>query len=303
MGTSYNVTYISDRELDYQPEIDSVFAAINHSMSTYIPDSDISRINNGDSTVVVDRMFRDVFELSKEVHDSTNGYFDPTVGVLVDAWGFGPGKQIVLDSAKVDSLLDYVGFEKVGITADNRITKSDYRIRFDFNAIAKGYAIDRLAAMLDAKGITNYLVEVGGEIVAKGKNVLTDKPWVVGIDNPEGKDRSKPIVLLNLNNEALASSGNYRKFRIDSITGKKYVHTINPKTGYTKNSNVLGSSVIANTCAKADAYATAFMVMDLDDSIKFLVQEKDMEAFIVYLDREGNVQEFMTDGFKKRIVE
>jgi thiamine biosynthesis lipoprotein len=303
LGTSYNVTYISDRELDYQPEIDSVFAAINHSMSTYIPDSDISRINNGDSTVVVDRMFRDVFELSKEVHDSTNGYFDPTVGVLVDAWGFGPGKQIVLDSAKVDSLLDYVGFEKVGITADNRITKSDYRIRFDFNAIAKGYAIDRLAAMLDAKGITNYLVEVGGEIVAKGKNVLTDKPWVVGIDNPEGKDRSKPIVLLNLNNEALASSGNYRKFRIDSITGKKYVHTINPKTGYTKNSNVLGSSVIANTCAKADAYATAFMVMDLDDSIKFLVQEKDMEAFIVYLDREGNVQEFMTDGFKKRIVE
>ena len=303
LGTSYRITYISDKKLDYQPEIDSVFTAINHSMSTYIPDSDISRINNGDSTVVVDRMFRDVFELSKTVHDSTKGYFDPTVGVLVDAWGFGPGKQIALDSAKVDSLLDYVGFEKVGITDDNRITKSDYRIRFDFNAIAKGYAIDRLASMLDAKGITNYLVEVGGEIVAKGKNVMTDKLWVVGIDNPEGKDRSRPIVLLNLKNEALASSGNYRKFRIDSVTGKKYVHTINPKTGYTKNSNVLGSSVIASTCAKADAYATAFMAMDLEDSIKFLVREKDMEAFIVYLDKDGNIEEFMTDGFKKRIVE
>ena len=303
MGTSYRITYISDKKLDYRPEIDSVFTAINHSMSTYIPDSDISRINNGDSMVVVDQMFRDVFELSKTVHDSTKGYFDPTVGVLVDAWGFGPGKQIVLDSAKVDSLLDYVGFEKVGITDDNRITKSDYRIRFDFNAIAKGYAIDRLAIMLDAKGITNYLVEVGGEIVARGKNIVTDKPWVVGIDNPEGKDRSKPIVLLNLKNEALASSGNYRKFRIDPITGKKYVHTVNPKTGYTKSSNVLGSSVIASTCAKADAYATAFMAMDLDDSIKFLVREKDMEAFIVYLDKDGNIEEFMTDGFKERIVE
>ncbi|MCG2460480.1 FAD:protein FMN transferase [Flavobacteriaceae bacterium F89] len=303
LGTMYHITYISDRQLDYQPEIDSVFAAINHSMSTYIPGSDISKINDGDSTVVVDQMFRDVFELSKEVHDSTEGYFDPTVGVLVDAWGFGPGKQITLDSAKVDSLLDYVGFEKVGITDDNRITKSDYRIRFDFNAVAKGYAIDRLAAMLDAKGIANYLVEVGGEIVAKGKNVMKEKPWVVGIDNPEGKDRSKPIVLLSLENEALASSGNYRKFRIDTITGKKYVHTINPKTGYTKNSNVLGSSVIASNCAMADAYATAFMAMDLDDSIKLLVHEKDMEAFIVYLDEDGNVEEFMTDGFKRRLVE
>src|SRR5690606_35744748 len=113
----------------------------------------------------------------------------------------------------------------------------------------------------------------------------------------------KPIVLLNLKNEALASSGNYRKFRIDPITGKKYVHTVNPKTGYTKSSNVLGSSVIASTCAKADAYATAFMAMDLDDSIKFLVREKDMEAFIAYLDKDGNSEEFMTDGFKERIVE
>lgn len=303
MGTTYHITYISDKQLDYQPEIDSVFAAINHSMSTYIQNSDISRINDGDSTVVVDQMFRDVFELSKQVHDSTDGYFDPTVGVLVDAWGFGPGKQIELDSAKVDSLLDYVGFEKVGITDDNRITKSDYRIRFDFNAIAKGYAIDRLAAMLDAKGIANYLVEVGGEIVAKGKNIMKEKSWVVGIDNPEGKDRSKPIVLLSLENEALASSGNYRKFRIDSISGKKYVHTVNPKTGYTKNSNVLGSSVIASNCAKADAYATAFMAMDLDESIALLVREKDMEAFIVYLDADGNIEEFITDGFKKRIVE
>ena len=303
LGTIYHITYISDRQLDYQPEIDSVFAAINHSMSTYIPDSDISKINNGDTTVVVDQMFRDVFELSKAVHDSTGGYFDPTVGVLVDAWGFGPGRQIELDSAKVDSLLDYVGFVKVRINDNNTITKSNPRIRFDFNAIAKGYAIDRLAAMLDSKGITNYLVEVGGEIVAKGKNILKEKPWVVGIDNPEGKDRSKPIVLLSLENEALASSGNYRKFRIDSITGNKYVHTINPKTGYTKNSNVLGSSVIASTCAKADAYATAFMVMDLEDSIKLLVHEKDLEAFIVYLDNDGNIEEFMTDGFKKRIVE
>lgn len=301
LGTTYHITYISKEKLDYQREIDSVFEVINRSMSTYIPTSDISKINKGDTTVVVDHMFRDVFELSKEIHDRTNGYFDPTVGSLVNAWGFGPGKQVQLDSLKVDSILHYVGFEKVGITSNNRINKENVNIYFDFNAIAKGYAIDRLALMLEKHSIVDYLVEVGGEIVAKGENKVKEKKWVVGIDNPAGDDQ--PKILINLKNTALASSGNYRKFRIDSITGNKYVHTIDPKTGYTKNSNILAASVIANTCAKADGYATGLMAMDLEASKKVLENDPNLEAYIIFIDDQGKTQSYVTNGFKAMLLE
>ncbi len=301
LGTSYHITYISTEKLDFQREIDSVFEVINTSMSTYVPTSDISKINMGDTTVVVDHMFRDVFELSKEIHARTNGYFDPTVGSLVNAWGFGPGKQVQLDSLKVDSILQYVGFDKVGITANNRINKANANIYFDFNAIAKGYAIDRLALMLENQGITDYLVEVGGEIVAKGVNKVKEKEWVVGIDNPAGDDQ--PKILINLKNTALASSGNYRKFRIDSITGNKFVHTIDPKTGYTKNSNILAASVIANSCAKADGYATGLMAMDLEASKRVLENDPNLEAYIIYLDKQGNTQSYVTKGFKAILLE
>ncbi|MEX0359436.1 MAG: FAD:protein FMN transferase, partial [Allomuricauda sp.] len=158
LGTSYSILYISDGELDYQKEIDSVFQVLNQSMSTYIPSSDISRINEGDSTIIVDEMFQDVFKTSSAVHKASNGYFDPTVGVLANAWGFGPGEQMDLDSLRVDSLLAYVGWEKVRLNKDGTISKMHPSVRFDFNAVAKGYAIDRLGALLDAKGIENYLV-------------------------------------------------------------------------------------------------------------------------------------------------
>lgn len=302
LGTSYSIIYLADKELDYQKEIDSVFSAVNQSLSTYIPTSDISKINQGDSTIVVDQMFRDVFELSKYVNEATNGYFDPTVGVLVNAWGFGPGRKITMDSTKVDSLLNFVGFDKVDISAENRILKSHPNIYFDFNAIAKGYAIDRLAALFDEKEIKEYLIEVGGELVAKGENRIKGKPWVVGIDDPQIEEGRQLKALIRLKNKALASSGNYRKFRVDSLTGKKYVHTIDPKTGFTKNSNTLGVTILADTCAKADAFATAFMAMDLDDSLKLLSQQKELDGYIIYLDENGIVQEFMTDGFKELLI-
>lgn len=302
LGTSYSITYLSPESLNYQEEIDSVFQVVNQSMSTYWPESDISRINRGDSTVVVDAMFREVFELSKEVYGKTNGYFDPTVGVLVNAWGFGPGKAMELDSTRVDSLLRYVGFDKVSLTEDGRIRKKDPAISFDFNAIAKGYAIDRLAFMLDEKGIDHYLVEVGGEIVAKGENKIRNKPWVLGIDDPQVEEGRRLKVALQLKDRALASSGNYRKFRIDSITGEKFVHTIDPISGFTKNSRVLSASVIAPSCAEADAFATAFMAMDLVDSKAILDKEKQLEAYLVYLDEAQEVQEFITEGFRKRII-
>ncbi len=302
LGTSYSITYLSSESLNYQEEIDSVFQVVNQSMSTYWPESDISRINKGDSVLQVDQMFQEVFSLSKEVYQKTNGYFDPTVGVLVNAWGFGPETAIELDSTKVDSLLRYVGFSKVRLTEDNRILKQDPEIRFDFNAIAKGYAIDRLSLMLENKGIANYLVEVGGEIVARGENKLKEKPWTLGVDDPQVEQGRQLKITLELKDRALASSGNYRKFRVDSITGQKYVHTIDPRTGFTKNSNVLSASVIAPTCAEADAYATAFMAMDLEASKTLLQSEKQLEAFIVYLDDAQEVREFVTEGFQKRIL-
>ncbi len=298
LGTTYSIIYISDTELDYQQEIDSVFQAVNRSMSTYIPDSDISKINAGDSTIVVDEMFREVFDISNKVHKASDGYFDPTVGVLANAWGFGPGEQMELDSLRVDSLLAYVGWDKVAINKDNTIFKAHPAIRFDFNAVAKGYAIDRLGAMLDAKGIKNYLVEVGGEVLAKGTNLVSEKQWTVGIDDPQVEEGRQLKLIVSLKDRAMASSGNYRKFRVDPETGKKYVHTINPKTGYTKNSNVLATSVVANTCAVADAFATTFMAMDLEESKKVLAEHEELEAYIIYLDDEGHTTEFMTSGFK-----
>lgn len=303
LGTSYSIISISSDKIDLQKEIDSVFAVINHSLSTYIPESDISRINNGDSTVVVDEMFREVFNLSKEINMETNGFFDPTVGTLVNAWGFGPERQISMDSLKIDSLLNFVGLDKILIDDTNRIIKTNPNIYLDFNAIAKGYSIDRLAAMLDAKGINNYLIEVGGELVAKGKNTIKDKSWVVGIDDPEMQVKRATKILINLNDRALASSGNYRKFRVDETTGKKYVHTVNPKTGYTQISNTLAVTILADDCATADAYATAFMAMDLSDAFKLINENKRLEAYIIYVDEKGETQEFLTKGFKELVVE
>ncbi len=302
LGTSYSITILYPEALNLEREIDSVFRVINYSMSTYLPDSDISKINDGDSIIVVDKMFRDVFELSKEVYSNTNGYFDPTVGALVNAWGFGPGKQLALDSTKVDSILQFVGFDKVRLTEEGTVLKNDPRIFIDFNAIAKGYAIDRLAKFLDQKDIENYLIEVGGEIIAKGENKLKQKSWIVGIDDPQVEEGRRLKLTLQLRDNAMASSGNYRKFRVDSITGKKYVHTIDPKTGYTRDANILAVSVVAKNCAKADAYATAFMAMELSESIKLLDSNNELDAYIIYIDEIGEVTEFMTPEFKKLVV-
>ncbi|MEM8762495.1 MAG: FAD:protein FMN transferase [Bacteroidota bacterium] len=304
LGTTYGLTFIAKEKIDAQQKIDSVFRVINASLSTYIPNSDISRINNGDSTVVVDKSFRDVYLQSQRVYVETQGYFDPTVGVLVNAWGFGPEKPInQLDSVQVDSLMRYVGWSKVKLKSDFTIGKADPNIRFDFNAIAKGYAIDRLAQMLDDEfDVDHYLVEVGGEVVAKGINVISKKPWIIGIDDPTNLESRGSAALIHLKDGALASSGNYRKFRVDETTGEKYVHTINAKTGYTKNSSVLSATVVANNCMEADAYATAFMAMDLEDSKNLLERVNDLEAFIIYLDEEGSSQKFMTQGFEKLLV-
>ncbi|MBT8235780.1 MAG: FAD:protein FMN transferase [Bacteroidia bacterium] len=302
LGTNYSILFFAQEDTDLQIEIDSTFQHINASMSTYIPDSDISKINAGSTTVKVDEMFQEVLALSKRIHAETNGYFDPTVGILVNAWGFGPGEMQVLDSTKVDSLLHYVGLEKISLMDDHIIKKEVEGIQLDFNAIAKGYAIDRLAVLLEENGIQDFLVEVGGEVVTKGINRNKQKEWTVGIDDPQVEFGRRLKLAIRLKDRAMASSGNYRKFRIDSLTGMKYVHTIDPKTGFTKNSNMLGATVLAGSCAEADGYATAFMAMPLSESITFLTAHEELDGYLIYIDAEGALKEFKTPGFQELVA-
>lgn len=302
-GTTYNIQLYSKKDIDFQKGLDSVIAAVNQSVSTYIPDSDISKVNKGDSTVVVDSIFKEVFEISAEVNKKTKGYFDPTVGVLRNAYGFGDVKAIRnIDSTKLDSLMEYVGFNKVKLNDDGTISKEHPQIYFDFNAVAKGYGVDCLGRYLESVGVKDYLIELGGEILTKGENLTKNHEWVVGIENvnSELEDRSY-AASVKLRNIGMASSGNYRKFRVDSVTGKKYVHTLNPLTGSAEQSDVTSATVLAPTCGVADAYATSFMALGLEKSKELLKELPDVDAYLTYNDSLNNPQVFITDGFERRL--
>ncbi len=296
-GTTYAVKYFGqegDAE-NIQRGIDSIVTAVNKSMSTYIKQSDISKINRGDSTVVIDDMFLDVFMLSGDIHKTTSGYFDPTVGILRNAYGFGDTLALNdLSEGTVDSLMQYVGWNKVNLKKDRTISKKYPEIYFDFNAVAKGYGIDRIASFLDGRKLENFLIELGGEISASGVNLSSKNAWAVGVEGVDSqRDDRYATAVVSLFNKSMASSGNYRKNRVDLVTGKEYVHTINPLTGSAEKSDVLGATVIADNCAVADAWATAFMAMGLERSKEILGREEGIEAYLVYSDGV-----FMTEGFK-----
>ena len=302
-GTIYNIRFYSEKDIDFKKGLDSVIEVVNHSVSTYIPDSDISKVNRGDSTVVVDSIFKRVFKISEEVNEITHGYFDPTIGVLRNAYGFGDVKPLKkIDSTTLDSLMKFVGFQKVKINTDGTISKEYPQIYFDFNAVAKGFGIDCLGRYLESKGVTDYLIELCGEILTRGINIEKNQDWVVGIEavDSELEDRSYEASV-KLKDVGMASSGNYRKFRIDSLTGKKYVHTLNPLTGSAEMSDITSSTVIAPTCALADAYATSFMALGLEKSKTLLKNLPNVEAYLTFNDSLNNHQVFMTEGFRKRL--
>ena len=298
-GTSYKITYLN-AQINHQKSIDSLFFLMNKSLSTYIKDSDISKINSGDTTVIVDDLFVEVFQKSKRIYMETNGYFDPTVGNLVNAWGFGPKKERNnLTDDQVTKQMHFVGFDKVTVK-NRKIIKQHPEIYLDFNSIAKGFGIDVIARFFNSKNINNYLIEIGGEIRTKGfkKNNL---PWVVQLTDPIKKENQKGFRHLNMSNKSMATSGNYRKYRITE-DGKKYVHTINPKTGYAIESNLLSASVIASLdCADVDAYATAFMAMGLEKTKDFLKTREDLEIILLYSNQIGELQEFSTNYSYKQV--
>lgn len=301
-GTTYHITYITGKETNYQNDIDSIFQVIDLSMSTYVPSSIISRINQDDTTVVVDQHFIKVFNKAREVSEKTGGHFDITVAPVINAWGFGFSKKEKVDSNFIDSLLMNVGYSLVQLD-NNKLIKKKPGVMLDFNAIAQGYTVDVLAAFLEEKNIRNYLIELGGEVKAKGKK-NNNEYWTVGIDQPnETEMEGRPLkATIQLKNQALATSGNYRKYYIEN--GQKFSHIIDPHTGYPARNNLLSTSVIAPDCITADAYATAFMVMGLEKSKIFLQQhpELQLEVFFIY-DDDGKWKTFTSENLKEQLKE
>lgn len=303
-GTTYSIQYYPTKNFEAEKGIDSVLYAVNKSVSTYLPESDISKINSGDSTIVVDAIFKEVFRISEIVYTNSKGYFDPTIGVLRNAYGFGDASPLEsMRPETIDSLMNYVGFRKVRLTKDGTIQKDNPNIYFDFNAVAKGYGIDCIGRYLEVQGVSNYIVELGGEILAKGTNKSKNRAWVVGVESPDSEiDNRITLVNIMLEDKGMASSGNYRKFRIDSITGKKYVHTLNPLTGSAEQSDLTSATVIANSCAEADAYATAFMALGLEKAKILLQQTEDVEAYLTFTDATNRPQVFISEGFQTHII-
>ncbi len=300
LGTTYHIKAFSCKNSKKvtKKDVDSVVTAINNSLSTYQPNSLISRINKGE-VLKLDQHFIDVYKAAKKIYRETGGLYDPTIGILVNAWGFGPKekiKGIEKDSTIVDSLKRFVGYDFLSIDEHGFLKKKMPQVYIDYNSIAKGYAIDRIGKMLENKGYDNYLVEMGGEVLTKGKNLKKNKAWLVAIDNPDRQHGNKFISKIALSNQAIATSGNYRKYYVDPETGKKYVHTLNPKTGYPVQRHILSASVIANNCTMADGYATALMVMGLKASKKFLELHPELQAFLVYSDEQGHIKTYKTKG-------
>ncbi|WP_452229830.1 FAD:protein FMN transferase [Lacinutrix sp. MEBiC02404] len=292
-GTSYSIIY--DASSNYQKQIDSLYYVINKSMSTYQTNSDISKLNRNESNSV-DTHFEKVLATSKQINKETEGVFDPTIGTIVNALGFGPEKRIErLDSLKIDSLMQFVGLDKVRI-ADRTVIKKHKNTFIDFNAIAKGYGVDVIADFLESKKVNNYLVEIGGEIRSKGMNIERNSAWTVGIDKPNFEGEQSVLEAITLHQEAMATSGTYRKFKIDE-NGNRYAHILDAKTGYPSKSNILSVSVITSNCMTADAYATAFQAMGIEKTKAFLKKHPELKAFIIFENNKQELETLNLNGF------
>ena len=290
---AYHIKYIDPTGRNLQPAIDSVLDNINQSLSTYLPESEISLFNSKDSLIYQSSHFYPMLVNSKIVFEKTNGAFDPTIMPLVKAWGFGPNKSRAREmrAVNVDSLLKYVGFDRV-VFDEEKVKKNTPKLALDFSAIAKGYAVDVVATLLESYDIQNFMIEIGGEILCKGKN-LKGEFWAIGIDNPTYDPASGNAAIalaIALKNSAIATSGSYRNFY--ERAGKRYIHIIDPKTGMPLEQQLLSASVIMSSCTLADAYATAFMVMGTQKSKKFALANG--IATILIYDEEGIIKTYIS---------
>ncbi len=299
-GTTYHITYFDAQDRFLQRQVDSILNDFDFSVSTYNPKSVISKINRNEATAV-DGYFKVCFAKGKSIWKATKGAFDPTVYSLVNGWGFGPGKKQKLDQQKIDSILVFTGFEKIKLKGD-QVIKKDPRVKLDFNAFAQGYSVDVIARYLEQMGITSYLVEIGGEVYAHGR-----KPdgsfWTVGIEQPiDNKTEANPNkAIVRLENLAIATSGNYRKFTVEN--GVKLAHHIDPKTGYPTKNNLLSASVFSKECITSDATATGLLVMGLEKAKAYLAKHREIEAYLIYSDDAGRFQVYETPGLREILSE
>lgn len=298
-GTVYHVIYQNDKSL--KAEIEAELKKVDNTLSMFNKSSIISQINQ-DQSPKVNKMFTEVFTLAQKVSAETNGAFDITVAPLVNAWGFGFKSGINPDRHTIDSLMQTIGYKKVSL-ADGHVKKTVKGTMLDCSAIAKGYGSDVVARLMRQHGIENFMVEIGGEIVTKG-NSEKRMPWRVGVTKPSDDSLSvsqEVQTVLNVTDIAMATSGNYRNFYYKG--GRKYAHTIDPKTGYPVQHNILSATVLAQDCATADAYATSFMVMGLDKARKVLDRHPELMAYFIYADRNGNNQVWFSPALKAKISE
>jgi FAD:protein FMN transferase len=294
-GTYYSVSYYCDRGEDFSEAIDSIFNVVNQSMSYYIPNSTISLINRNESNQA-DEHFLAVLNRSLEIAEQTDGAFDPTISPLVNAWGFGFEDRQRMTPALIDSLKRIVGYQKVSV-AGNRVIKAIPEIQFDFNAIAKGYASDIAGKLLETKGIETYMVEIGGDLIARGLKP-DGTPWRIGLERP-AKDmyaQQDWEYMVEMLNRAVATSGSTRKYYEEG--GQRFSHTIDPFTGRPVEHNLLSVSVFADDCMTADAFATAFMVMGLERSKEFISKRDDIQAFFIYSESGKEYGTYTTEGLK-----
>jgi len=302
-GSTYSVVYENKNNMDpmqLRTRVEKILHDFDKSLSLYNDSSIISKVNRNEN-IVVDSCFTEVYNKSERIYQMTDGAFDITVGPLVEAWGFGPDGHKNFTDSKRDSLMKLVGMNKVSLV-NGKVIKSDPHISLDFNAIAQGFSVDVVCGFFDKLGIKNYLVEIGGEVRAKGRKA--GKLWRIGIDKPVDNNMTPGQTLeaiITISNQALSTSGNYRKFYIEN--GIKYSHEIDPKTGFPAKNSVLSASVIADDCAMADGMATAFMVMGKNKTIEFLANHPEFEVFLVYSDENGNFKTWETNKLKSDITE
>jgi FAD:protein FMN transferase len=300
-GTTYHITFENRTLRNYSVAIDSILKDFDMSLSEYNPKSIISRINSNDPTVTVDEHFKIIFEKSKQIWEQSGGAMDITVGPIINALGFGSSAKTVVDSTIIKHLLQYVGFEKVKLE-NNKIIKTDTAVKLDVNSIAQGYSVDIVSNFFESEGIHNYVVEIGGEVRAKGKN-SKGQYWRIGIDKPEEGNMEpgeKLQTIISLKNQSVTTSGNYRKFYEEN--GVKYSHIINPKTGFPVNSRLLSVTIVAKDCITADGWDTPLMVLGLEKSIEILKKHPELDALLIYTGDKGTFQNYMTDGFKSMIT-
>ncbi|PZR41127.1 MAG: thiamine biosynthesis protein ApbE [Azospira oryzae] len=285
MGTTYHITYFDEQKRDFSKSIDSLLVLVNKSINTYDRSSEITSFNTGKSFRFTLPYFLPLIEKSREVYTASSGAFDPTVMPLVNAWGFGPAREAMPDSARVDSLRQLVGFNKIVFNQDS-VWKKDTRMQLDFGGIGQGYGADIITHFLRAKGIKNMLVELGGEGMACGINLKSGKAWELGILDPNSTEVNQFMkAYVMLTDRSYTTAGTY--FNYYEVDGRKYAHTIDPTTGYPAQNELLSVSVFATDCTTADAWDTALMAMGKEKAMATLQQHPEIDALLIFSTPQG----------------